>query len=84
MGVDRAASAETDPQASCIRITDSNDGSSYYVHAAFRDDADGEECVDLIVTDLKRAWTATGAVVVAAPMSSDVLPGGLTPAHEGL
>lgn len=52
---------ETDPQASCIRVTDSEDGTPYYVSATFRGDADGEKCFDLEVTDLKRAWTATGA-----------------------
>jgi hypothetical protein len=53
--------AHADENASCIRIADAESGQPFYVSAAFRSDADGEECFDLRVTDLKRAWAAKGA-----------------------
>ena len=50
--------------SSCIRITDGGEegATPYYVSAAF---CDAEECFDLQVTDLERAWSGAGE----APMS---------------
>lgn len=56
-----SAAAKPDEHASCIRVTDAETAAPYYISAVFRSDADGEECFDLTVTDLKRAWTAAGA-----------------------
>lgn len=55
-----SAAAKPDEHASCIRVTDAETAAPYYISAVFRSDADGEECFDLTVTDLKRAWTASG------------------------
>lgn len=57
----RSDIASPDDNASCIRITDAETGTPYYVSAEFQADANGEECFELRVTDLKRAWAAAGA-----------------------
>ena len=55
-----ATAAQPEENASCIRVTDAETGTPYYVSAVFRSDADGEECFDLRVMDLKHAWAAAG------------------------
>jgi hypothetical protein len=56
-----ASTAQPDENASCVRVTDDETGTPYYISALFRSDADGEECFDLRVMDLKHAWAAAGA-----------------------
>ena len=60
---DAPTAAQPDENASCVRVTDADTGTPYYVSAVFRTDADGEECYDLRVMDLTHAWAATGATL---------------------
>jgi hypothetical protein len=60
---DASTAAQPDENASCIRVTDAETGTPYYISAVFRSDADAEECYDLRVMDLTHAWAATGATL---------------------